>query len=513
MKNRAVLRRLTRIITIFALFVIVLWGVFFITVSSANSANMQATLTMAVDNMLAQLGDEFSGMMTVSTMMSGNATIKDFLTESGVQEFYRKAETVAGIISSSAYPQISSDSIITITANGAFYRFSGSVSRQGLDKLVSDAQSGMSMYSVPEIDGTRYFCLAMPVYANQAGGQSLIGYIVILSDVTAIRRTLSEADAIPGIDNSILLNDTVLISSRPELDGKRLSDIEAEYGTVKSSRVQGTSLYAIAAITRDALNYHTRVFAIISAITLLALLITVWLLYRALSASMVVPLLQTADHMKSGLLRTQIDAHFIVNTIDCIEKLIQQHKHDEAEIAAHDLTALITGMHGAGDEIPIDEELEFLLRYIEIMNIRSGDKYAVDVDVDDELSDYMTPARVLQPLVENAMHHGFAGMAKGCELTVSGRLEKQGVAFEVSDNGCGMEAGQVDGLQEMLDTAGEWDEHEYRLKGVALLNIQRRIRAKYGKPYGLFVSGEPSRGLRVIVRLPLIRIRDKEERM
>ncbi len=188
-------------------------------------------------------------------------------------------------------------------------------------------------------------------------------------------------------------------------------------------------LCAVAAITMDAFHFNTRIFLIISAATLLALLITIWLLYRRLSSNTVIPLIQTAKRMKSGMLRTQIDAHFVVNTIDCVEKLIQQKKYAEAEIAAHNLTALTTSMHAFGDEVPVDDELDALIRYIEIMNIRSGDKYYVDIDVDDELSDYRMPARILQPLVENAIHHGFAGMTQGCELKIEGRLEKQGVVF------------------------------------------------------------------------------------
>ena len=148
--------------------------------------------------------------------------------------------------------------------------------------------------------------------------------------------------------------------------------------------------------------------------------------------------------------------------------------------------------------------MDALGRYIEIMNIRNDGKYTVDIDVDDRLVEYRMPAHVLQPLVENAMTHGLGNKAESCLLTIAGRAEADCVFLEVSDNGKGLEPEAVQAMQAMLDSADEWEYADYHLKGVALVNIQKRIRARYGKRYGLSVRGSPNEGFAVSVWLPYI---------
>jgi len=90
-------------------------------------------------------------------------------------------------------------------------------------------------------------------------------------------------------------------------------------------------------------------------------------------------------------------------------------------------------------------------------------------------------------------------------LIIEGRAEKDYMVIEVSDNGEGMEQEALLALQKHLDKADEWDYSEYRLSGVALVNIQKRIRGRYGEKYGLALKGGAGEGLSVAVCLPYIR--------
>jgi two-component system sensor histidine kinase YesM len=192
-----------------------------------------------------------------------------------------------------------------------------------------------------------------------------------------------------------------------------------------------------------------------------------------------------------------------VNTINWIKGLSEQGKNEKAARAAENLGEMLKNLHESDDEINVFEQLEYLNRYIEIMNIRHEDKFDVDIDVDDILCEYNILGQILQPLAENSLTHGLGNKDGDCRLTISGRLEKNCIIMEVSDNGKGMPPDTLRALQEHLDNADEWDYPEYKLSGVALMNIQKRIRARYGSKYGLTVNSEMDEGMTVTVRLPI----------
>jgi len=276
---------------------------------------------------------------------------------------------------------------------------------------------------------------------------------------------------------------------------------------VATAHVTGTNLFVAAAITKDALYYGERLFFTVSSAMFIILVIAIAFLYRMLSAKMVNPMLEKAENMQMGLLKTQISAHFVVNTIDCIESLAEQGEMEKTAIAARNLAGMLRNLHESDDEIKIYEQVDHLSAYIEIMNIRNNDKFQISIEMDDLLVEYLMPGQILQPLVENALTHGLGNKKQDCLLTISGRAEKECVLIEVSDNGVGLAQGEtaIKALQEHLDHADEWDYSEYKLSGVALVNIQKRIRARYGKKYGLTIRGGQGAGVTVAVRLPYIK--------
>jgi LytS/YehU family sensor histidine kinase len=308
-----------------------------------------------------------------------------------------------------------------------------------------------------------------------------------------------------GIDIAVIVDGVILFSSNPELDGQSAEALDRLYGAVAVERVAGSSIFAAAALTGEAMNYAQRLTATVFVIALSIMLVTSELMYKLLSAKMVNPLLESTDNLHMGLLKTQIDAHFVVNTVTCIEGLAHQGKTEKIATAAQNLAYMLKARHTPDTEINVFEQMEDAERYIEIMNIRSDDKFQVVMDVHDELFRCRMLVQVLQPIVENALTHGLGNKKSDCRLNISGRLENGGLLFEVSDNGVGMKPEELRALQDALDIAGGQDDVEYRLKGIGLTNIQRRIRTRYGKRYGLTVGGGSEEGLTVTIRLPVVR--------
>jgi two-component system sensor histidine kinase YesM len=197
--------------------------------------------------------------------------------------------------------------------------------------------------------------------------------------------------------------------------------------------------------------------------------------------------------------------------VDCIEGLAEQGDTEKTAAAAHNLAGMIRCLNESEEEIHTYKELEHLGYYTALMNIRGGGKYEITIDMDDRIVEYAMPSHILQPIVENAMTHGMGNMPAGCRLSVTGRIEADCIVFEISDNGKGMSEEEIRDTQKALDEADELEYKERKLEGVALLNIQRRLRTRYGSKYGLNVQGAHGCGLTVSVRLPMLPYEESEE--
>jgi sensor histidine kinase YesM len=91
----------------------------------------------------------------------------------------------------------------------------------------------------------------------------------------------------------------------------------------------------------------------------------------------------------------------------------------------------------ARPEIRLSEEMEFLSKYLQIEQVRLGDRLSVDFDVDNDVLDSMVPALILQPLVENAIKHGIAPDTRPGRITIAARADGDMLVMTVSDTGPG----------------------------------------------------------------------------
>jgi hypothetical protein len=503
--NTKLRQRFIFILAVYAAVVVALWWVYQGTVFVGIRQSAEETIELAENSLLTELDDEFSRMAVVSSLLSGSGYVQDFLTEKDPSAYYEKANAVSEIIGKTIYPSIDTDSIVTITADGAVTRFTGGISSDAVKKLFAEIGDGaIAPYSVTELDGTGYFCLVSPVYERSLNVTPPIGYVMALSDTAKVRRAMLRLNTVSGIDTAILLDGAILLSSNPGLDGRSAAELETLYDSVTVEPVTGSSLYAATAITNESLYYAERVFVTTSVVSLLALVAVLIALYRVLSSKMVTPMMEKADTMQIGLLQTQISDHFIKNVMNAVISLAESGDTEKIAVIAGSLVSLVRSLHESEEEIHTLQEIEHMEYYIELMNIRSGGKFAVTIEVDDTVSDYMMPTHILQPIAENALTHGMGNKSGDCRLTLTGWTDKDCVIFEISDNGVGMDAGAIKKRQDELDAAGELEHNERKLDSVALMNIQRRIRTRYGKKYGITLRGALGKGLTVTVRLPQI---------
>ena len=179
-------------------------------------------------------------------------------------------------------------------------------------------------------------------------------------------------------------------------------------------------------------------------------------------------------------LRTQLQPHFLFNTLNTISALVH-HDPDGAERVVSRLGDLLRlSLHTASrSEVTLGRELDFLAGYVEIQQTRFQDRLSVSVDADPETLHAVVPSLVLQPLVENAIRHGIEPRAAPGRVEVRARRDGDRLAITVTDDGVGMCA---DGRA--CPTAGT---------GVGLRNTRARLQQLYG-PAHLFTLTSAAAG-------------------
>ncbi len=198
-------------------------------------------------------------------------------------------------------------------------------------------------------------------------------------------------------------------------------------------------------------------------------------------------------------LQSQINPHFLYNTLDSIVWMIEGEKYNDAVFMITQLASLFRVSLSSGKTIiPIGDEIRHASNYMNIQKVRFKDAFSVEFDIDEEIKNYCTVKLIVQPILENAVYYGVKDMEDG-EMVVRGFMGDDGdIYITVSDNGFGMSSDQT----KLLLT----DDTRARKKGsgVGLINVQRRIQLRFGEQYGLKIDSEPDEGTVVTIHLPAI---------
>lgn len=191
-----------------------------------------------------------------------------------------------------------------------------------------------------------------------------------------------------------------------------------------------------------------------------------------------------------SLIQMQMTPHFFYNILESICGLIVM---DDKKTAIHTISLLsgfYRGVLNKGKEIiSIEKELDIAVNYLEIMKICHPDKFNYTIDCPDEVQKNSISKLTLQPILENAIHHGFEMMSTGGMIRIMGRLEEEKVVLEVSDNGKGM-------TEDYLEN--EEADHHFHMESFGLGNTDRRIKMYFGEVYGIsIVKQEIGTGIRI----------------
>lgn len=199
------------------------------------------------------------------------------------------------------------------------------------------------------------------------------------------------------------------------------------------------------------------------------------------------------------MMQAQLNPHFLYNTLDSIKWMGVTNGVPQIGDITTDLADLLRAGISGDKLITLEEELELIERYIDIQSIRFGDKFTCEIDVEERFQQCILPKLVLQPLVENSIIHGVAGMEDGY-IKLWAEQEGEDLKLCVSDNGCGIPPALLEKLNSRDKT----------LPGghLGMNNVDKIIRLYYGDSYGLTAYSWPGEGSRVELRLPIRRRED-----
>lgn len=198
--------------------------------------------------------------------------------------------------------------------------------------------------------------------------------------------------------------------------------------------------------------------------------------------------------MQISLLKSQINPHFLFNTLNSISTLINSNKERARKVITQlsDIFRYALDSH-SGKMVKLANEVEFIESFIRIQQVRFGDRLSFEKEIDASCLSLSIPPMILQPLVENSVKYGVGPKEDGGTIHLLIRRQPGGVYFEVRDNGLGTNAKKVmDGTS----------------SGVGMRNTDMRLKSYYGPNAGLVVNATEA-GYSVGFSIPVLESIDR----
>lgn len=203
--------------------------------------------------------------------------------------------------------------------------------------------------------------------------------------------------------------------------------------------------------------------------------------------------------MEIQLLQQQINPHLLYNTLDSLLWYLQQNQNDQAIALTSSMSEFFKiSLSKGSDFVTLGRELQLIQHYLEIQHVARYQDIHLICDVGEDLYDYPVIKLLLQPIVENAIIHGFAGYRDDGTIRIEALKIADLLEIVVTDNGIGILPEEIEEIQQIL----RQNIKEKQGRCFGLYNINRRIVQTYGANYGLSIESEISEYTAVRIRIP-----------
>ncbi len=199
---------------------------------------------------------------------------------------------------------------------------------------------------------------------------------------------------------------------------------------------------------------------------------------------------------RNMFLQAQINPHFLYNMLECICGMSSEENAPRTREMAMLLAKLYrycVDKHTG----TLEDELECVRTYAQIIGLRYDEAYEIEIAVPEDLLALYVPRMILEPVVENAIQHGFVRGQKGKgHIRISAAFQDGILTVTIIDNGCGMEQERIDSLNEKMTQPVDMDSPH---ASIGFFNVNSRIKLRYGLQSGLLLANNPTGGLCVTI--------------
>lgn len=225
---------------------------------------------------------------------------------------------------------------------------------------------------------------------------------------------------------------------------------------------------------------------------------------------------ETMEHSRKEaefqMLQNQINPHFLYNTLEAIRGDALSEGMDSIALATEALATFFRYTISKSEHlVALEDELDNVKNYFYIQQYRFGEQLHLEIQLEDERArSCLLPKLILQPLVENAIYHGLECKAKKGTVQILVELTQSRLLIHVMDDGVGMPEKKLQQLNTRL-AKSVFEELPPGRGGIALPNVNNRIRLLFGEDYGIRIHSTPQMGTDVEVTIPLLRAEDHQK--
>lgn len=196
---------------------------------------------------------------------------------------------------------------------------------------------------------------------------------------------------------------------------------------------------------------------------------------------------------KYQMLQSQINPHFLYNTLNTINWIIRSGENQDASKMIMELGKILRASLSKEEYVPVEKEIAIAESYMVIQQYRYKGRVGLKIEKTGNLEMYYMPKMILQPLIENSIQYGVEKSMDYCEIKIIAEEGEEDISIEVIDNGMGMS-------EEELETVRTFS-MQPKGHGIGLKNISERLKIAYQKS-GFQIYSQMGKGTRVLIKIP-----------
>lgn len=217
--------------------------------------------------------------------------------------------------------------------------------------------------------------------------------------------------------------------------------------------------------------------------------------------------------LEYSILQSQINPHFLYNTLEAIRSQAMIDQYEELADMVETLSRYYRYcVSNKKNFVHLEDELENIRNYFKIQQFRFDNRFVLEVSImDDTIYKAVIPKMTLQPLVENAVFHGLEQKKEGGKVSIKIYRSDQDIHIFVSDNGCGMPFERSVEINHSMIHNRDLSQNNSKSTGVAMVNVNSRIKLQYGEEYGVRIYSTLGKGTDVEVSMPYQAFKEQDD--